>query len=54
MTESEIHRCLDACDGALPSVLGIKIGVRPAQTSVNDRVAYNRDTLAILDRYSSN
>lgn len=54
MTESEMHRCLAACDGELPSILGIKIGVRPEQTSVNDRVAYNRDTLAILDRYTPN
>ncbi|MFT4938327.1 MAG: hypothetical protein ACI88A_001353 [Paraglaciecola sp.] len=52
MTESEIHRCLAACNGELPPFLGIKIGVRPVETSVDERVAYNRDTLAILDRYS--
>jgi hypothetical protein len=52
MTESEIHQCLDACEGKLPPFLGIKIGVRPEQTSVDDRVAYIRDTLAIMDKYT--
>ena len=51
LTEKEIHRCLAACDGELPPILGIKIGVRPLETSVDDRVAYIRDTLAILDGY---
>ena len=53
MTEAEIHRCLAACEGELPPILGIKIGVRPGDTSVADRVAYNRDTLAILDRFKA-
>jgi hypothetical protein len=53
MTEAEIHRCLAACEGELPPILGIKIGVRPRGTSVADRVAYNRDTLAILDSFNA-
>lgn len=53
LTETEIHKCLTVAGGKdnLPSIIGVKIGIRPYQTSMEDRVAYNRDTLAMLDRF---
>lgn len=52
MTEQAIHQCLAATeDLSRLSVLGAKIGIRPHQASVELRIAYIRDMLAILDRY---
>jgi len=34
-----------------PSIVGIKLGIRPHDTSLEDRIAYNRDALAALDRF---
>lgn len=52
MNEQAIHQCLAAVEdlSRLP-VLGAKIGIRPHQASVELRMAYIRDMLAILDRY---
>lgn len=52
MTEQAIHQCLAATeDLSRLSVLGAKIGIRPHQASVELRIAYIRDMLAILERY---
>ena len=52
MTEQAMHDCLAAC--AKPEallVLGAKIGIRPLNATIAQRIAVVRDTLAILDRY---
>ncbi len=48
LTKHEISRCLAAADGANLCYLGIKIGVRPRTLSALERVACNRNTLAML------
>ena len=52
MTEQAMHDCLATC--ANPQallVLGAKIGIRPLNASIEQRIGTIRDTLAILDRY---
>ncbi|MDP5142096.1 DUF4862 family protein [Rheinheimera baltica] len=51
MTEQAIHQCLAACHATELTVLGAKIGIRPHDASIEQRIAIIRDTLAILDRY---
>jgi hypothetical protein len=53
LTEAEMNRCLQLADvkKAPLAILGVKLGIRPPSTSIPDRVAYNRDALAVLDRY---
>lgn len=52
MTEQAMQQCLATCDkvGMLP-ILGIKIGIRPHSATIDTRLGYIGDTLAILDRY---
>ena len=52
MTEQAMQQCLASCNNAkaLP-ILGVKIGVRPHSATIDTRLGYIRDTLAILDRY---
>ncbi|MBV2129154.1 DUF4862 family protein [Arsukibacterium indicum] len=52
MSEQAMHDCLAAC--ATPEallVLGAKIGIRPLDATMEQRIGTIRDTLAILDRY---
>lgn len=52
MTEQAMHNCLAVCDNpAQLLILGAKIGVRPLSATLEQRIAYIRDTLAILQRY---
>ncbi|RAU19772.1 DUF4862 domain-containing protein [Nitrincola tibetensis] len=52
MTEQVIWQCLAAAGHAeqLP-ILGAKIGIRPMSASIEQRIDYVRNTLAIFDRY---
>lgn len=50
MTEEQIHRCLKVANAKDLPILGIKLGIRPKDETVANRVAYNREALAILDR----
>ncbi len=50
MTEEQIHQCIKVADAKNLSILGIKLGIRPKDETVANRVAYNREALAILDR----
>lgn len=49
MTEDEMKKCMLAADANSLPVVGIKLGVRPKDASLEDRVAYIRDALAIMD-----
>jgi hypothetical protein len=52
MSEAAIHQCLAACDKAETlQILGAKIGIRPLNASIEQRVAVIHETLAILDRF---
>jgi hypothetical protein len=51
MTEQEMHKCLAAADAHKLAIVGIKLGIRPVETSLDKRLAYNQDALAILDRF---
>ncbi|TBR45118.1 DUF4862 family protein [Marinomonas agarivorans] len=53
LTKTEIERCLLAAGGvgSEPEILGVKLGVRPFDTSLNDRLAYNRDALSMLSDF---
>lgn len=51
MTEKEMHACMRAA-GDVP-VLGIKLGVRPKDAPLADRLGYIRDALAIMDANNS-
>ncbi|WP_213999073.1 DUF4862 family protein [Arsukibacterium sp.] len=52
MTEQAMHECLAACNNpAALTVLGAKIGIRPLNAAIEQRIGTIRDTLAILDRY---
>tara|TARA_R110002126_G_scaffold75469_21_gene188391 strand:+ start:127 stop:1119 length:993 start_codon:yes stop_codon:yes gene_type:complete len=52
MTEQAMHNCLAACDTPEALlVLGAKIGIRPLDATIEQRIATVRDTLAILDRF---
>lgn len=52
MTEQTMHDCLAACtDPEQLLILGAKIGIRPQDATVKQRIAYIHDTLAILQRY---
>ncbi len=53
MTQTEMHKCLLQCQKNELTFLGVKIGIRPITASVEERVAYNKEALAILDRFSS-
>lgn len=51
MTEQEIHKCLLAADAHTLAIVGIKISIRPVNATVDERLAYIREALAILDRF---
>ncbi|MFT5312339.1 MAG: hypothetical protein ACI8Z9_000817 [Paraglaciecola sp.] len=51
MTEQEMHKCLAAADAHALAIVGIKLGIRPTDCPIDKRLAYNRDALAILERY---
>lgn len=51
MTQQEMQRCLHASSiniNATDAIVGIKLGIRPRETGVEDRIAYIRDALAAL------
>ncbi|WP_049721477.1 DUF4862 family protein [Gilvimarinus polysaccharolyticus] len=50
MSEAQMHQCMQAADAKSLDILGIKLGVRPKEASVAERLAYNREALAIMDR----
>ncbi|WP_295801512.1 DUF4862 family protein [uncultured Microbulbifer sp.] len=50
LTESEFRRCLEVADTGQLGVLGVKIGVRPENLGVAERLAYIKGALTILDR----
>ena len=50
LTGDEIEKCLQASDYRDLDFLGVKIGVRPATLTAEERAAFNRDALAILDK----
>lgn len=50
LTETEFKRCLKAADPSQLDVLGIKIGVRPENLGVAERLAYIAGALDLLDR----
>ncbi|WP_438863236.1 DUF4862 family protein [Neptunicella sp.] len=52
MTESQMHQCLTLADANTLSIVGIKLGIRPRDTSLADRIGYIRDGLGILQRWS--
>ncbi|MEJ6004097.1 DUF4862 family protein [Paucibacter sp. AS339] len=49
MTEAAMHECLRLADYKSLPILGLKIGIRPPDASLDDRVAYIRSALASLD-----
>lgn len=53
LSESQIHQCLAACDDALNenTIIGIKLGVRPKDAPLTQRLAYNQAALTMLDNY---
>jgi hypothetical protein len=53
LSESQIHQCLAACGDALSAdtIIGIKLGVRPKDAPLAQRLAYNQAALAMLDHY---
>jgi hypothetical protein len=51
MTQQEMQRCLQASSidtNSPDAIVGIKLGIRPRETGVEDRIAYIRDALAAL------
>lgn len=52
MSEAAMHECLAACDKPETlQILGAKIGIRPLNATIKQRIAVIHETLAILDRY---
>jgi len=56
MTPKEMHLCLNSAEAKKKTdlILGVKLGIRPNSATIKDRVAYNVNALAILDRYLKN
>ncbi len=50
MTEQQMSRCLHKANAKDLPIVGIKLGIRPFSTSVEQRLAYISDCLAALDR----
>jgi hypothetical protein len=50
LTAEQFERCLAASDYKKLGYLGVKIAAKPATLSVAERVGFNRDALAILDK----
>ncbi|UTF58882.1 DUF4862 family protein [Gilvimarinus sp. DA14] len=50
MTEEQIHHCIKVADAKNLPILGIKLGIRPKDEALENRVAYNREALAMLER----
>ncbi|MCM2679891.1 DUF4862 family protein [Echinimonas agarilytica] len=53
MTESEIARCLSAANAGELPIVGVKIGIRPHSTAMQERVDYNQAVLNMLAKHSS-
>ena len=51
LTVQEMHACLQAADAENLSIVGVKFGFRPRETSLEDRVGCNKEALAIVDKY---
>ncbi|MFQ3236118.1 MAG: hypothetical protein ACI9C4_001687 [Paraglaciecola sp.] len=52
LSESQIHQCLDAYgDLSADTIIGIKLGVRPKDAPLYQRLAYNRAALAMIEHY---
>ncbi|WP_041523557.1 DUF4862 family protein [Gilvimarinus agarilyticus] len=50
MTEAQIHECIAAAGGKDLPVVGVKIGIRPKDETVENRVAYNQAVLGMIER----
>lgn len=50
MTEAQVHQCIHAAEASSLDIVGVKLGVRPKDESLENRVAYNREALAIIAR----
>lgn len=50
MTEEQIHLCVQAAGAKELDILGIKLGIRPKDESIANRVAYNAAALEMIDR----
>lgn len=48
MTEAEIHKCIAAAGKV--DILGIKLGIRPKDELIDNRIAYNREAMAMMSR----
>lgn len=53
LNEIEIQNCLQAAGGQQDSLdlLGIKLGIRPHDASIEERLAYNKAALSMLDEF---
>jgi len=51
LTEQAMHVCLAASDAASLAVLGVKIGIRPHNAGIDQRLATISQTLAMMERY---
>ncbi len=49
MTQEEMHKCVDAADAKTLAILGIKLGVRPLDAPLTDRLAHIDNALSILE-----
>ena len=50
MTEAHIHQCIAAAGGKALPIVGVKIGIRPKDETVANRVAYNQAVLDMIER----
>ncbi|MFT2110791.1 DUF4862 family protein [Marinomonas sp. 2405UD68-3] len=52
MTAQEMHRCLNIAqiEQKTDLLLGVKLGIRPSSATIEDRIAYNTNALAILGK----
>ena len=48
MTKAQIQRCLTAAEVNTLDVVGIKLGIRPLDETIDRRIAYNRSALSMM------
>ncbi len=53
MTEQQMHACLALAEPNTVGFIGVKIGIRPHSSPIEERIAYNSDALAILSRFTA-
>ncbi len=51
MTEQQMHACLALAEPNTLDFIGVKIGIRPHSSPIEERIAYNSDALAIIERF---